>query len=263
MNPRQRALDALLLRETDEKCAAVKAIAPAIDDDTIAPPDRHRLANESLPGRTARPPLVPPAEVAQRPVTSLAGRAALLHSLAHIELNAVNLALDIVWRFDDLPADFYRDWLFVAREEVYHFELLRDYLATMNTAYGDLPAHNGLWEMAEKTCDDVLARLALVPRTLEARGLDAAPPIRDKLRGVGDRGGAAILEIILHDEISHVAIGNRWFRWLCAQRGLDPVACQAELARRYRAPRPRAPFNLAARRAAGFDEQELALLQAD
>ncbi|HPT49983.1 MAG TPA: ferritin-like domain-containing protein [Accumulibacter sp.] len=263
MNPRQLALDALLSPEADEKCAAVKAIAPAIDEQTVAPPDRHRLATEALPGRTARPPLVPPARVAQRPVTSPAGRAALLHSLAHIELNAVNLALDIVWRFDDLPADFYRDWLSVAREEVYHFELLRDHLSTMGTAYGDLPAHDGLWEMAEKTRGDVLARLALVPRTLEARGLDAAPLIRDKLRGVGDHGAATILEIILRDEIGHVAIGNRWYRWLCARRGLDPVACQAELARRYRAPRPRGPFNLAARRAAGFDERELALLQAD
>src|SRR5690606_41244332 len=128
-------------------------------------------------------------------------------------------------------------------------------------AYGDFPAHNGLWEMAEKTCDDLLARLALVPRTLEARGLDASPLIRDKLAGAGDAAGAAILEIILRDEIGHVAIGNRWYRHLCAQRQLDPLACYAEMAERYGAPRLRGSFNLAARRQAGFDEAELQSLQ--
>jgi uncharacterized ferritin-like protein (DUF455 family) len=139
---------------------------------------------------------------------------------------------------------------------------LREHLQTMGFGYGDFPAHNGLWEMAERTRDDLLARLALVPRTLEARGLDAAPLIRDKLQRVGDERGAAILEIILGDEIGHVAIGNRWYRWLCHQRGLEPVACDAELLQRYRAPRQRGPFNLEARRAAGFDERELAALQA-
>lgn len=263
MNLRQLALDALLLRTHAEKCAAVKAIPASTDAHSFAAPDQQRLANETLPGRSATPALVPPAELARRPVNSVAGRAALFHSLAHIELNAVNLALDVVWRFDQLPADFYGDWLGVAREEAQHFELLHEHLQSLGFAYGDFPAHDGLWEMAERTRDDLLARLALVPRTLEARGLDAAPPIRDKLLRVGDQRGAAILEIILHDEIGHVAIGNRWYRWLCGQRQLEPLACYAELAQRYRAPRLRGPFNLAARRAAGFDEDELAaLLQA-
>jgi uncharacterized ferritin-like protein (DUF455 family) len=135
-------------------------------------------------------------------------------------------------------------------------------LATTGYAYGDFPAHNGLWEMAEKTSANLLARLALVPRTLEARGLDAAPLIRDKLRSVGDVRGASILETILRDEIGHVAIGNRWYRWLCDQRDLDPLTTYGQLAQSYDAPRLRGPFNLAARRAAGFDERELAALQA-
>ncbi len=186
----------------------------------------------------------------------------MLHALAHIEFNAINLALDIVWRFDDLPLAFYRDWIAVAHDEARHFRLLQQHLATLGFTYGDFPAHDGLWEMAEKTRHDLLARLALVPRTLEARGLDAAPSIRDKLQRVGDEGGAALLDLILRDEISHVAIGNRWFHWLCAKQRRDPLASQEELARTHRAPRPRGPFNLEARRAAGFDEQELSALQA-
>ena len=263
MSLRQLALDALLIARCDEKCAATDAIVWTGGEHDAAAPDRRRLAGAALPGRDARPRLVPPAQVAQRPVGTLEGRAALLHSLAHIELNAVNLALDIVWRFDDMPADFYREWIVVAKEESCHFGLLHAHLQTMGFTYGDFPAHNGLWEMAERTRDDLLARLALVPRTLEARGLDAAPLIRDKLQRVGDERGAAILEVILRDEIGHVASGNRWYRWLCARRGLDPLSCYAELAERHRAPRLRAPFNLEARRAAGFDERELAVLLAD
>jgi len=265
---RQLALDALLLQAADEKCSAVESLvqttAATLTSDAriVATPDSRRLTTETLPGRSDRPALVAPAQLARRPVTSVEGRAALIHSLAHIELNAINLALDIVWRFDAMPADFYRDWIGVAGEEARHFTLLHEHLATMGYAYGDFPAHDGLWEMAERTRDDLLARLALVPRTLEARGLDAAPPIRDKLQGVGDQRGAEILAIILADEIGHVAIGNRWYRWLCTQRGRDPVSSYAELAQHYRAPRLRGPFNLAARRAAGFDEQELAALQA-
>lgn len=262
MSLRQLALDALLIAHCDEKCAATGAIAWTGGEHDVAAPDRRRLAGAALPGRDARPRLVPPARVAQRPVGTLEGRAALLHSLAHIELNAVNLALDITWRFDGLPEDFYRDWLGVARDEAAHFGLLGRHLQTLGFAYGDFAAHDGLWEMARKTSGDLLARLALVPRTLEARGLDAAPLIRDKLRSAGDEAGAAILEVILDDEIGHVAIGNRWFGWLCRARGLDPIGCYADLAERFQAPRPRGPFNLAARRAAGFSDEELAALQA-
>jgi uncharacterized ferritin-like protein (DUF455 family) len=167
-----------------------------------------------------------------------------------------------VWRFAGLPDAFYRQWLGVAMEEALHFQLLRAHLRTLGHDYGDFPAHNALWEMAEKTRGDLLARLALVPRTLEARGLDAAPPIRARLWAAGDREGAAILDIILRDEIGHVGVGNHWYASLCAERGIDPVATYAELAARHRAPRLRGPFNLEARRAAGFTEPELLALQA-
>lgn len=217
-------------------------------------------AATNLPGRPAEPVLVPPSEVRQRSVQTLEGRAALLHALAHIEFNAINLALDAVWRYPGLPDPFYLDWLKVAREESHHFALLNDHLQTLGYRYGSFPAHDGLWHMAEKTRDDLLARLALVPRTLEARGLDASPLIRHKLASAGDKTGAAILDIILRDEIGHVAIGNRWYRWSCQQRGLDPIAAYADLATRYAAPRLKGPFNLEARRAAGFSEDELTAL---
>jgi uncharacterized ferritin-like protein (DUF455 family) len=226
------------------------------------PCDPHaRLAPPAL-GRAAHPPLVAPRELVQRPVGTREGRSALIHALAHIELNAVNLGLDIVARFPDLPVDFYRDWISVARDEARHFRLLDEHLRTLGHAYGDFPAHDGLWEMAERTSGDVLARLALVPRTLEARGLDAAPPIRDKLSRAGDAQGAAILEVILADEIEHVAIGNRWYRWLCELRGLDALATYPQLAQRYGAPVMRGPFNFDARRRAGFTDEELASLAA-
>src|SRR5262249_26426557 len=147
-----------------------------------------------------------------------------IHALAHIELNAIDLALDICWRFPGMPDDFYRQWMGVAQEEALHFELLRDHLRSLGFDYGSFPAHNALWEMAEKTREDLLARLALVPRTLEARGLDASPPLKAKLVSVGDKRAGEILDIILRDEIGHVAIGNHWYRWLCAERGLDPLA---------------------------------------
>ncbi|ARP82707.1 hypothetical protein CAL12_19035 [Bordetella genomosp. 8] len=255
---RAAALRALALPAWEQKLRQVDAMAPDAPVDCMAvlqePPD--------LPGRPPRPPLVPPAQLKPRPVSTLAGRAALIHAIAHIEFNAVNLALDIVWRFAGMPADFYRDWLRVAKEEASHFQLLNAHLATLGHGYGDFPAHNGLWEMAEKTRDDLAARLTLVPRILEARGLDASPQIRDKLLAVGDEAGAAILDVILREEIGHVAVGNRWWRHLCALHGKDSIAWHAELAARHAAPRQRGPFNLEARRAAGFDEAELTWLVA-
>ena len=188
------------------------------------------------------------------------GRAALIHALAHIEFNAINLALDAVWRFARMPDGYYIDWLRVASEEALHFTLLSSHLQTFGFAYGDFSAHNSLWDMAEKTSSDVLARMALVPRTLEARGLDASPAVRSKLAQAGDVAAAEILDIILRDEIGHVAVGNRWFGWLCQSRGLEPVSTYARLAEHYKAPQPRGPFNMDARRAAGFTEAELAAL---
>jgi uncharacterized ferritin-like protein (DUF455 family) len=256
---RRQAAELLLCRDPGAKAAGVRALpeAGAIDpDETID----LGAAAAGIPGRPARPALVPHVQLARRSVHTLPGRAALLHALAHIEFNAIDLALDATWRFAAMPEAFHRDWLRVAREEALHFELLRDHLRSLGYDYGDFDAHGALWEMAEKTRHDVLARIALVPRTLEARGLDAAPPMRAKLAAAGDARAAEILDVILRDEIGHVAVGNRWYRFLCAQRGLDPVATYARLAAEHGAPRARGPFNLAARRAAGFDEDELRAL---
>ena len=214
------------------------------------------------PGRPPRPTLVPPKNVPSRTPYTQEGRAALLHAIAHIEFNAINLALDAAWRFDGLPDAFYRDWLSVASEEAYHFSLLREHLRSLGFDYGDFDAHDGLWLMTQRTSGDVVARMALVPRTLEARGLDATPPLQTKFERAGDRRAVDILGVILRDEIGHVAIGNHWYRWLCARQGLDPVAHDALLTRQYLAPRPRAPFNREARRAAGFTDEEVAALDA-
>jgi uncharacterized ferritin-like protein (DUF455 family) len=215
-----------------------------------------------VPGRPVRPELVPPLAVGHRSMRTVEGRAALIHALAHIEFNAINLALDAIWRFPGMPEDYYVDWLKVAAEEALHFSLLSAHLTALGFQYGDFSAHNSLWDMAEKTRHDVLARIALVPRTMEARGLDASPAVRAKLAQAGDRAAADILDIILRDEIGHVAIGNHWFGWLCRERGLEPVQTYADLALQYKAPPLRGPFNLEARRAAGFSEAELAALMA-
>jgi uncharacterized ferritin-like protein (DUF455 family) len=227
--------------------------------------DIHARAVEltGIPGRPAKPLLVAPREVGHRSMATIEGRAALIHALAHIEFNAINLALDAVWRFADMPLDFYADWLKVAAEEALHFSLLSSHLQSLGFSYGDFAAHNSLWEMAEKTTGDVLARMALVPRTLEARGLDATPSVRSKLAQVGDTAAAEILDIILRDEIGHVEIGNRWYHWCCEHRSLDVLTTYQELALRYKAPVLRGPFNLEARRQAGFLESEIAALRGD
>lgn len=212
------------------------------------------------PGRPSRPALVAARNVPSRTPFTVEGRAALLHSIAHIEFNAINLALDAVWRFDDMPPQFYVDWLQVASEEALHFSLLREHLQGLGYDYGDFDAHDGLWLMTQRTAGDVMARMALVPRTLEARGLDATPPLQAKFERAGDARAVEILSIILRDEIGHVAIGNRWYRWLCAQRGFDPVTHYDVLSARHQAPRLRPPFNLEARRAAGFTDEEVGLL---
>lgn len=217
-------------------------------------------ARQTLPGHPPRPLLVAPTAVKKRGMQTTEGRATLIHALAHIEFNAINLALDAVWRYAGMPQAFYEDWLKVAGEEAYHFSLLHAHLQSLGYTYGDFPAHNGLWDMAQKTGSDLLARLALVPRTLEARGLDVTPAIRAKFVQAGDMQAAEILEIILRDEIGHVAIGNRWFQYLCAQRGLDTIEAYAELQREYQAPAVRGPFNHEARLAAGFSELELQAL---
>jgi uncharacterized ferritin-like protein (DUF455 family) len=264
MMPRQRALEVLQLadpatkateaRQLHERLQAVPSGDAVIDTDTVfAEPG-------DLPGRPELPRLVPAMQVVSRSPGTVAGRAALLHAITHIEFNAINLALDAVWRFPGLPAAYYLDWLKVAAEEAHHFTLLRSHLQTLGHDYGDFDAHDGLWSMVQRTSHDVVARMALVPRTLEARGLDASPPLQDKLRRSGDLAAADILGIILRDEVGHVAIGNHWYRWLCDRDQLDPMQHYAVLTARHDAPRLRPPFNFEARRAAGFTDPELDLL---
>ena len=255
MELRERALEALCHDSWQAKADCLGALSQNTKLDTA----RSFSAPSNIPGR---PPikLVPPAQLGLRSVHTLEGRAVLIHALAHIEFNAINLALDVIWRFANMPDKFYYDWLRVAQEECEHFGLLNQHLQTLGFQYGDFSGHDGLWEMAERTQDDVLARLALVPRTLEARGLDASPAVRHKLASGGDPAGAAIIDIILRDEIGHVAIGNHWYRWLCTERGLDPIKTYTELAATYRAPKLKGPFIIEARLAAGFDPAEIALL---
>ena len=216
----------------------------------------------TLPGRPLKPELVLPKLVPKRRMDTPEGRAGLLHSLAHIEFNAMNLALDAIWRFPDMPKEYYEDWLKVAKEEAYHFSLVNEHLHSLGFAYGDFPAHNSLWEMVERTTDSVMARMALVPRTMEARGLDAVPMIRDRFKQIKETRAVEILEIILKDEIGHVLIGNRWFNFLCDKEGISPISAYRELAGKYRAPVLKGPFNLEARKQAGFTAEELSLLGA-
>jgi uncharacterized ferritin-like protein (DUF455 family) len=257
MSLRVTSLSVLQIRSPAKKCAETSALL--CDDSDVNPVEILREPVH-LPCRPDRPTLASVLKVQKRSVHTVEGRAALIHALAHIELNAIDLGLDIVWRFPGMPVQFYIDWAIVAQEEAKHFTLLADHLFGLGYEYGDFPAHTGLWDMAERTKGDLLARLALVPRTLEARGLDASPPVRDKLLSAGDKRGAEILSIILQDEIGHVATGNRWYRWLCDQRCLDPIATYKALTEQYSAPKLRGPFNFEARRAAGFDEAELAAL---
>jgi uncharacterized ferritin-like protein (DUF455 family) len=259
MNPRARALEILSLGDPVAKAAQARALFAGLDP--VAIDVTAELAESgTLPGRPALPRMVAPKDVPTRSPFTPLGRAALLHAVTHIEFNAINLALDAVWRFAGMPVAFYRDWLRVASEEALHFTLLREHLLTLGCDYGHFDAHDGLWLMTQRTAHDVTARMALVPRTLEARGLDATPPMQAKLRRAGDLRAVEILDVILRDEIGHVAIGNHWYRWLCARDGADPVALYPELAARYEAPRLRPPFNHAARLAAGFSEAEIAYL---
>ena len=259
---RKLALEALLEPDSNKKVSFTQWIHEQAATIFIALEITHSEPH-GVPGCPLRPELRSHLDVPKRSPFTTNGLAALLHAVTHIEFNAINLALDAIWRFEGMPRNYYLDWLTVAAEEAHHFSLLRAHLQIMGYDYGDFPAHTGLWDMTEKTKFDVLARMALVPRTLEARGLDATPPMQAKLRKVATPHAlraVEILDIILRDEIGHVAIGNHWYRYLCAQRNLDPIATYPVLAAQYDAPRIRGPLNLGARRAAGFDDAELAFL---
>ncbi|WP_311222813.1 MULTISPECIES: ferritin-like domain-containing protein [unclassified Acidovorax] len=265
MELRQRALQVLCITDPEQKTAAALDLQAQVATILIANETTPSVPQQvDLPGRPARPELRRHTEMARRSPATPEGRAVLMHAIAHIEFNAINLALDAIWRFGGMPDAFYRDWLRVAGEEASHFRMLQAHLQTMGHTYGDFPAHQGLWTMCEKTAHDIVARMALVPRTLEARGLDATPQIQNKLRQVGTPDALAaveILDVILREEIGHVAIGNHWYRFVCERDGFDPETHYGVLVRQYEAPRLKPPFNAAARRAAGFSETEMQWLQ--
>ena len=207
------------------------------------------------PARLDRPVLGPPRDMPRRRnFGSPAGRLALLHALAHIELNAIDLAWDLVARFSDagLPRAFFDDWVTVAAEEAEHFSLLSGRLDALGGGYGALPAHDGLWEAAAVTAHDLIARLAVVPLVLEARGLDVTPEMIQRLERAGDGESAAVLARVYRDEVGHVAVGVRWFDRLCHERSLDPEAAFHDRVRRYFSRALKPPFNREARDRAGF-----------
>jgi uncharacterized ferritin-like protein (DUF455 family) len=261
MELRSRALSAFTLTDPFEKANATQQLWQSrttlvLDTDQV-------LAREIAPGRPPAPALVHPQDVPRRSPFTHEGHSALVHSIAHIEFNAINLALDAVWRFDGMPAPYYHDWLGVAAEEAKHFTMLAHHLQDQGYCYGDFVAHDGLWTVCESTRHDILARMALVPRTLEARGLDATPIIQAKLQKVGTPRALAAVEIlntILAEEVGHVAIGNQWYHWLCARGNVDPEQAYQSVALQHNAPRLKPPFNVNARRQAGFSEAELARL---
>lgn len=258
----EAAFAALMLASPEQKCAAVARLQAGWASGTYrAHPGENDPAPIAQPGRPERPELVSPQALRPRRVTTADGHAALIHAIAHIEFNAINLALDCVFRFRAFPTAFHAGWLGVAADEAVHFGLLCARLQSLGAAYGDFPAHNGLWDMACRTAHDPLARMALVPRVLEARGLDATPPIIEKLRGIGDHQSIAVLERILADEVSHVALGDHWFKRICMARKLEPEKTYLALIESFAVALPHPPVNEAARLAAGFSVAELAWMK--
>jgi len=255
-----RSWDCLLENSVAGKLACVQSLVEswhlhkvAIDHESPC----HHLARAGLPENLQ---LVHPVKVARRRIGTKEGRIALLHAVAHIEFSAINLALDAIYRFRHMPAAYYADWLRVAAEECYHFSLIRHQLRNMGSDYGALTAHNGLWDVAVYSASDVLKRMALVPRVLEARGLDVTPGMIQRVTDVGDMRFADILGIILRDEIRHVRTGSEWFKTICNQRGLDSTTTFDKILREYRTDlnaHINGPFHIAARLQAGFTQTEI------
>jgi len=253
----EQALDCLLLEDLKQKVEAALVLQSdwLVGKLTLEPLDK--VISLPVPGRPEKPELVDARDVPRRNFSSLKGRLTLVHAIAHIEFNAINLALDAVYRFQDMPEQYYTDWIRVAAEEAKHFTMLSDYLESHGMSYGDLPAHNGLWEMAVKTDFDVLVRMALVPRVLEARGLDVTPGMIKKLQSTGDTRLIEILQIIFDEEIGHVKIGTHWYKSLCEERQLEPEQTFLQLIEKYMQGAKFGPFETEARIEAGFSHEEM------
>lgn len=246
------------LADPHEKAARALEAARAWRDGSLsiefasAPPDLPPLRD--LPGRLDRPELRDPARMPKRRASGVQGRIALLHALAHIELNAINLAWDMVGRFCEAVGEraFIDDWVKVGEDEATHFRMLAQRIGELGAAYGDLPAHDGLWEAARSTAEDVLARLAVVPLVLEARGLDVCPAMIEKLDKAQDTQSASLLRIIYRDEVTHVAVGVRWLDVMCTRAGIDMRETWQDLVRAHFRGPLKPPFNEAARSEAGL-----------
>ena len=251
---------ALLHNDPIEKTKLVKHIYLDLLDEKFDFVEHQKIDPIEIPGRPDRPKLVHPSQVARRKLSSQQGRIALVHAICHIEFNAINLALDASYRFQRMPKQYYIDWMRIADEESKHFLLLSERLAQLDSFYGKLNAHNGLWEMAIKTQHSVVERMALIPRVLEARGLDVTPGMIERLESVGDQQTVEILNIILREEIGHVEIGTRWYRYACEQQGLDSESTFIALLKQYDVSVGIGPLHIQAREQAGFSETELKAL---
>ncbi len=257
----QAARECLLIESVDDKLRRTDELAEDWISGQLALGIEDDVPQITEAGHPAKPELVHPSQLPRRGLGSEQGRLALIHAIAHIEFNAINLAWDAVQRFPGMPTDYYANWVQVAKEEAHHFRLLQARLQEAGTEYGDFPAHNGLWDMAVRTADDPLVRMALVPRMLEARGLDVTPSIMQRFRKLGDRQTVDVLQVILREEVGHVEYGTRWFNYLCEQRGLDPETTYFDLLNNFLNGEIRCPLHREARLEAGFTEHELDRLE--
>lgn len=245
----------LLISDPNVKVKETFKFFHSIDDYDFS--SKVTIESIPVPGRPSVPVLVSPSELPLRKMTSKEGVAAMVHALAHIEFNAINLGLDAIYRFQNMPKRYYYDWLFVANDEARHFQLLEEHLRNLGYNYGSFNAHNGLWHMALKTEGDCLHRMALVPRLLEARGLDVSPSLLEKFTKIGDSKACEILEIIQREEVKHVEIGNYWYKFLCDLKNLDYIETFKDLLNAYAPNMIKPPINQSLRKKAGFSDQEL------
>ena len=257
----QTIRDALLDPNPVRKCQATADLFEGWSNGELVRDINFPVLPIEIPGKPDLPRLVDPRKLSRRTTSNHAGRISLLHALAHIEFNAINIALDAAYRFRQMPDQFISDWLLVASEEAKHFSLLGQHLCDQGSFYGELDAHNGLWDMVCKTRDDVLHRMALVPRVMEARGLDVTPGMIKRFSNIGDQRAVEILQVIYADEIGHVRIGNHWFRYLCEQRGINLTDTFRGLVDFYLKGGLRGPFNWPARLEAGFEAAELKAME--
>lgn len=256
----KRAYECLIETSVDNKVDLIKSLYQDFQSGLLSI-DQIDLPELINAGHPEKPELVSPREVPKRKLGTDKGRGAAIHSFCHIEFNAINLACDAVFRFQGMPESYYLDWCKIASEEAYHFTILRERLNKLGFDYGDFPAHQGLWELAEKTSGDILERMALIPRVMEARGIDVTPMIKKKFMNVGDQETVDILSIILRDEITHVEAGSRWFRYLCEQRGLDAEATFFKIVKKHMKDHVPCPTYFEARLEAGFSVSELEQLE--